>query len=339
MRKLLFALVLLIGLVYLFSRLAEIENVLATLQRGKMRFILLALLAQAAWLVSAAAVLRAVYRNLGIEEHLGDLVMLIAAANFVNIITPSAGVGGVALFIGEARRKDYSAGQATVASALYILFDYLGFLCVLALGIIVLFRRDQLEVSEIIASILMLLLALLLATILYLGTRRGDRLERFLTWGVTRINRLIQTFRGKKRGPWLSHERATNFARDITSGLASFRTRPKDLIWPLLLALSGKTLLLTVMFLVFMAFQVPVSVGTIIAGFSVAFLFTIISPTPSGLGFVEGALTLTLASFFIPLHESTVVAVAYRGITFWAMLLFGLFALRWISKRQTRPTS
>jgi uncharacterized protein (TIRG00374 family) len=339
MRKLLFAVVLLVGLVYLFSRLAEIEKVLATLQRGEMRFILLALLAQTAWLVNAAAMLRAVYRNLGIEERLRDLLMLIAAANFVNIVTPSAGVGGVALFIGEARRKNYSAGQATVASALYILFDYLGFLCVLALGILVLFRRDQLEISEIVASILMLLLALLLGTILYLGTRSGDRLEGFLTWSVKYINRFTQVFRGKKRGPWLSQERARNFAGDITSGLESFRAQPQELIWPLLLALSSKALLLTVMFLVFMAFQVPVSVGTIIAGFSVAFLFTIISPTPSGLGFVEGALTLTLVSFFIPLHESTVVAVAYRGITFWAMLLFGLFALRWISKRQTSPTS
>lgn len=333
MRKLVIALVLLVGLVYLFSRQAEIENVIATLQRGDLRFIVLALLAEAIWLVSAAAMLRAVYRNLGVSERLHDMLMLIAAANFVNIVTPSAGVGGVALFIGEARRKEYSAGQATVASALYVLFDYIGFLFVLALGIFVLIRRDQLEVSEIIASVLMLLLALLLAAILYLGTRSGGHLERFLSWGVRRINYLAQIFRGKKRAALLSQERAALFARDITSGLESFRARPKDLIWPLLLALSGKAMLLTVMFLVFMAFQVPVSVGTIIAGFSVAFLFTIISPTPSGLGFVEGTLTLTLTSFYIPLHDSTVVAVAYRGITFWAMLLFGFFAFRWISRQ------
>ena len=56
----------------------------------------------------------------------------------------------------------------------------------------------------------------------------------------------------------------------------------------------------------------------------------IVSPTPSGVGFVEGALTLTLASFYIPLSDAAVIAIAYRGATFWLPLLFGMLAIRWM---------
>jgi uncharacterized protein (TIRG00374 family) len=98
----------------------------------------------------------------------------------------------------------------------------------------------------------------------------------------------------------------------------------------MLLGLSSKVLLIIVLFLIFMAFDVPVSAGTLIAGFSIAFLFTIVSPTPNGVGFVEGALTLTLASFYIPLSDAAVVAITYRGVTFWLPLVFGMLALRWL---------
>jgi hypothetical protein len=98
----------------------------------------------------------------------------------------------------------------------------------------------------------------------------------------------------------------------------------------MLLALSGKSLLIIILFLVFMAFDVPVSAGTLIAGYSMAFLFTVVSPTPSGVGIVEGALTLTLASFYIPLSDAAVVAITYRGVTFWLPLVFGMLALRWL---------
>jgi len=334
MRKLLMALILLLGLVYLFTRLAEIENILETLRRGTLRFLILALFAQAAWLVNAAASLRIIYRNLGIEERLRDLLLIIAAANFVNIVTPSAGVGGMAIFISEARRKRYTAAQATVASALYVFFDYIGFLCVLAFGILVLFRRDKLTTTDLVASVLMCALALLLGLALYLGMRSEQALCFLLTRAVRFLNRLVRPFRGKRHPIWIPEQRAENFAHDIAAGLKGLKAQPRNLIWPLLLALSSKALLITVLFLVFLAFQVPISAGTLIAGFSIAFLFMIISPTPAGVGVVEGVLTLTLTSFYIPLHDSTVVAVAYRGITFWLPLLFGMLAFRWLNRRR-----
>ena len=57
------------------------------------------------------------------------------------------------------------------------------------------------------------------------------------------------------------------------------------------------------------------------------------------ISFVEGALTLTLASFYIPLSDSAMIAISYRGVTFWLPLLFGMMAIRRLDKleRKTNP--
>ena len=61
-------------------------------------------------------------------------------------------------------------------------------------------------------------------------------------------------------------------------------------------------------------------------------LFYIVSPTPGGLGFVEGALILVLTSLGVPQAGATVVTLAYRGITFWLPFLLGFVALRRVKR-------
>ena len=78
----------------------------------------------------------------------------------------------------------------------------------------------------------------------------------------------------------------------------------------------------------YMSFNVPFTVGKIIAGFSIAYLFLIVSPTPSGIGIVEGAMTLALHSLRISLGNALVITLAYRAVTFWVPLAVGALAFR-----------
>jgi uncharacterized protein (TIRG00374 family) len=157
-----------------------------------------------------------------------------------------------------------------------------------------------------------------------------ENLGRFLAWGGRIVNRLLRPFRRNKTKDYLSIERAYTFAHDIAEGMRELQGKPRELVLPLFLALSSKLLLIIVLFFVFWAFGVPPSLGTLIAGFSIAFLFMIVSPTPNGVGFVESALTLTLASFYIPLSDAAVIAITYRGVTYWLPILFGFIAMRWL---------
>jgi uncharacterized protein (TIRG00374 family) len=339
MRKILITLVMVAGAVFIITQFEELGNIIDTVRRGDVRFLLVAVLAEGLWLVNVAALYRAVYRVLGIEERLPDMILASAAANFINVVTPTVGVGGMAVFISEARRKNYSRARTTVASALYLLFDYAGYLAVLALGLLVLFRRGQLQTTELLATGILVLIAIFIAAVLYLGMVSEQQLGRFLAWAAQLVNKIVRPFRRNKPGDYLSLERGYTFAHDVAEGMNELRGKPENLLWPMLLSLSGKSLLIIVMYSVFLAFDVPASTGTILAAVSIAFLFTVVSPTPNGVGVVEGALTLLLASFFIPLGDAAIVAITYRGVTYWMPLGVGMLAIRWLGgvKRISPP--
>jgi uncharacterized protein (TIRG00374 family) len=328
MRKLVIALVLMVGIMFVLTQLAEIEDIVHTLQQGDWRFLVLAFLVEMVWLVNIGTSFHSIYRILGVDEKLGRLILMASAANFINIVAPSAGIGGIAVFISEARDKEYSAGRVTVASTLFVLFDYIGFLFILVLGFLVLIRRDQLTVSEIVAAIIIVLVAIALATLLYLGVRSEQKLARILSWLAGGINKIVRPFRGHRKSDYLPKERAYTFAHEIAAGLKEIHANTRDLVYPVLLAINSKVLVILVLYCVFLAFNVPASIGTLIAGYCVAYLFTIVSPTPSGIGIVEGVMTLALRSFFIPLGTAAVLTLAYRAFTFWLPLLVGMGAFR-----------
>jgi uncharacterized protein (TIRG00374 family) len=338
MRKLIVAIVLMIGVMFILTRFAQIEDIHNTLSDGDWRFLALAFLVELLWIVNIGASFSAIFRLLGVSEKFPRLILLAMAANFVNIVAPSGGIGGIAIFISDARQRDYSAGRATVASTLFVLFDYLGFLTILTLGFGVLIRRDQVTTAEITASIIIVLIAAALVTLLYLGSHSEVELAAVLTWLAKHINRLARPFRKLNSGDYLSLERSALFAHEIAAGLKELRRSPKDLVYPFLLAINSKVLWIVLLYFVFLAFNVTVTIGTVIAGFCVAFLFMIVSPTPSGVGIVEGLLTLALSSFHIPLGTAAVITLAYRGFTFWIPLFIGLPAFRWASLQKTDTT-
>jgi uncharacterized protein (TIRG00374 family) len=171
----------------------------------------------------------------------------------------------------------------------------------------------------------MLGLAFGLTLILYLGSKSGERLERVLAGLVRFINRLFNPFLHR---PYLSEESARRYAFEISDGLLAIKGKRKELIWPFLFALNNKAILLVILAFSFLAYQVPFTAGTLVAGLSIAYLFTIVSPTPAGLGFVEGALTLALNAMRVPLGSAAVITLTYRAITFWFPLVVGAFALR-----------
>jgi uncharacterized protein (TIRG00374 family) len=234
-------------------------------------------------------------------------------------------MSGMAVFISEARRRGYSTGRATVGGVLFVLFDYAGFLVVLAFGLLVLIRRNNLNLAEIIATIILLATAIIFSFLLYLGTRSGQRLGDFLAKCSRFVNKLFKPFTHRQ---YLSEERAYEFAYEASDALKALEHKRLNLIIPFLLAISSKILLMGILLLCFLAFDVPLAPGTLVAGFSLGYLFLIVSPTPAGIGFVEGGLTLALTSLAVPLGQAAVIALSYRGITFWLPLAFGAYAFR-----------
>ena len=178
MRKFLILIALLFGVGFFISHLADMEQAGATLLRGDWRYIVLGILLQMTWLLNIAASYRAIYRALNVEEDIKYLTLQATAANFVNVVTPTSGVGGLTFFVADGMKRGHSPARATLAGALFVLFEYAGFLCVMAIGIIVLIRRNNLSFPEVGASVFLLTLTLLLGFLLYQGMKSTE------SWGI-----------------------------------------------------------------------------------------------------------------------------------------------------------
>jgi uncharacterized protein (TIRG00374 family) len=333
MRRVVVIIILLLAISLVIFGFSELKNVVDTLQKAHPWFLALAFLVQALWFFVLGWIFQSIYAALGLWESKRRLTLVAAASAFVSIVTPSAGLGGLALFVTDGRARGLPPGKVTLAGALYILLDQAAFLCVLAVAMVVLIRRNNLGAGEITASLILLSIACVLAFLLFLGYRSAEALGNALAWIARLVNHIVRPLIHRE---YLSEARAHSFAHEIAEGLSSLPERPRSLILPFVLSLANKVLLMGVLICSFLSFDVPFSAGTIIGGFAIAYLFLIVSPTPSGIGVVEGIMALALSSLRVEFSRAVIITLAYRGITFWLPLAIGALAFRALHANGTK---
>ncbi|MEJ5240512.1 MAG: lysylphosphatidylglycerol synthase transmembrane domain-containing protein [Anaerolineales bacterium] len=325
MRKLLVILLLFLAAALVILSFSEIRTLLSTLRQGNIWFLLMGILLEGIFLCLEGLVFWSIYHLLGLQDSPWRLILVALAANFVNIVAPSAGIGWVATWIDHGRRNNHPAAKITLAATLFLLFDYTAFLVILALGFVVLIRRQNLQWSEITAALILFGIALGLGMMLYLGYRSSKQMGALLCRLARWINALLRPFIHRD---YLNEERAQAFAEEIGEGLKALPRKVDLLFTPLALALSTKLILIAILMTTFLAFNVPFSAGTLFGGFSIGYLFLIVSPTPSGVGFMEGAMALGLSSLRVDWSQAVLLTLVYRGITFWLPLGFGAWVFR-----------
>jgi uncharacterized protein (TIRG00374 family) len=331
MRKMVVLAVLFLGVIFVIFRFSEVESILGTLRRANSFYLVLALVIQGGWFFALGWTFKSIYVMLGLKESLLRLTLIAAAGSFVNIVTSSAGAGGLAIFISEGRNSKLPPGKVTVASALYLLLDEAAFLCVLALGMIVLVRRNHLGAGDITAAVILLAIASVLASLFYIGYHSTEALGRTLARMARMMNAIVRPFIHRE---YLSEARAHSFAAEIGDGLGALPKKPWSLLQPFLLSLATKVLLMGILVCSFLSFAVPFTAGTIVGGFAIGYLFLIVSPTPSGIGIVEGVMSIALHSLGVNFSQAVVITLAYRGMTFWLPLAIGALAFRFLHNKK-----
>jgi uncharacterized protein (TIRG00374 family) len=159
-------------------------------------------------------------------------------------------------------------------------------------------------------------------------------LGNVLAWLSRLVNRLFRPFIHRD---YLKEENAHLFAREIAEGILLIRGKRKDLIWPFLFSLNNKALLVCVMTFTFLTVGTPFTVGSVVGGVSIASLFMIVSPTPSGVGIVEGILPFALNMLQVPLGAAVLITLIYRAVTFWLPLLVGVVTFRILGNSKKFP--
>jgi len=325
MRKILLILFFFVAAAIAILSLGELERTWRTLRHSNFLFMMLAILAMLGWTLNDASGYRSLYRLMDVREKFWRLVILSSATSFINVVAPSGGFGGVAVFVDDAGKRKLPRGLAAAVGALYLFMDYAAFMVILVLGWAVYIRRNDLKPGEITASFIMLGIVLGLGSLIYIGSQSGEKLGRVLAWLARQINRVLWPLMQRE---YFREIGAQEFGVEVAEGLSILRRKHRGIIIPFLFAMNGKLLQTLILGLTFLAFDVPFSVGTIIAGFASAYLFLIVSPTPYGIGVVETLLPLALTSLGVAWEDAVIITLTYRGITFWIPLTLGGFSFR-----------
>lgn len=334
--KRLFRHILYIILAILFVRFVALNrgqliDIVAVLRSGIWYLLLVVALLFALAVQNQGRFYGSIYAILHLPPERKKLSSIFLVSRFVSVAAPSGGLSGAVPFIQDARRRKMAVGTVMIANVIYLIVWYSTFTVVLLIGLLHLFLVQDLQWFEVAEAIILLGFTALLITTLGVAWLAPNWLNALLH----RLTRFIA-----RLATWLKRPVPITVAQ--TNLLADELSRTVRLIrhagWgpalrPFRFALINEVLNLLMLFFVALAFGVQMNLGALVATYSIGILFFLISPTPGGLGFVEGILILVMSSLGIPQESAATITLAYRGFTFWLPFILGFFALRLLERQ------
>jgi uncharacterized protein (TIRG00374 family) len=317
---------LVVGFVWaVFSRLPELERLGEILAGGRWPWILAGGALQALYYTFVGLLYQAAFLTVGIHTRAGGLLVVLLASLFVNTMAPSGGMAGAALFVDEASRRGLPGARAAAAVLLSRIADSLGFTVWMLAGLSYLFLARDLRPYEIAAASALLVLTAATAGLLVLGLARPRYLRQMLGWFARVVNRVLTW---SARPAPLDDDWADRHADEFAQAGVALGDHPQHLIRTIAIALMGHLFNVSSLAALFAAFRQPVEPGLVIAVYTVGILFWKMSPVPEGVGVVEGVMVLAMTSVGVPAPNATVIALSFRGLSYWLPMVTGFLLLR-----------
>ncbi|HEX2952731.1 MAG TPA: flippase-like domain-containing protein [Bacillota bacterium] len=304
--------------------LGDILKLVPTLIHGEWEWLILAALLQLIYYLFYSVLYQISFYIVEVKSNVIELLPVIFGSLFVNTIAPLGGVGGAALFVDDAAQRGQSPVRAAAGTLLVFIAYYTAFTIILLLGLIFLFWRHALNITEIIGMVFILTTVCGLTVFLYLGLWKADHILKVFTWFqhiLEHLGRWLPFF--KVQQDW-----AETVSEEFVEASLAIVMYPERCLAAFLIAVIVHLVNLASLSALFLAFHQPVALPTIIAGYAVGSLFWIISIPPQGIGLVESSMVLAFSSMGINLSTSTLIAVTFRSLTFWLPMFLGLGLLR-----------
>ena len=230
---------------------------------------------------------------------------------FVNLTAPTAGLGGAGVFIKHARVKNERALAAMGAYYLGILVEFLGIGVFLAGALLILWSKHRLQWYELLCSgIFYVIIGALFLLVSSSGKWRKTLVKVMAWWQKIRKkpakNQLMET--------------------EIV-----FKKDPRKL-WQLLgVGMLMQISSLSALFFVFLGLGQILALETVFVGYSLIVLFLIVSPTPQGIGVIEGLIPVILNSFGVGIETGLLAILVFRSINLWLPIIIGFFSLNYMA--------
>lgn len=299
------ALLALIGW-YVVDNRGELSQVLVEVWHGIWYWLLLALMLQVIHFACHALATKAAFQSLAMNRRGRELLPVTLAMMTVNVVAHAMNLSGLLYLVDEAKRRGYNAAGSFLAALVVVYIDGLAIVtfALATVGTYLILGKANLGIA-IGAGVITIIVAFFVILTLYFW-RYPERLSKWL--------RIF----GKRRAEvWMKEW------YEVVKLRPGYRKMWKVYFWTVL---SHATSWLSLV-AVFLALGIGTNFLDSAVAYIVSVISLILSPTPMGIGFVEGAMTGALLGQGLGLAAATAVMLVFRGISFWLPFLIGALLL------------
>ncbi|WBL36787.1 lysylphosphatidylglycerol synthase transmembrane domain-containing protein [Tepidiforma flava] len=278
----------------------------------------------ALYLVGQAGMYAGAWRAVGLQGSMRELLQPSLAGGALNIVSKSAGMGGLAVFLARAKRAGEPAGLVTTAYTGVVVIAHATFTLTLAAVFVVMWLDGHVTRLELLAGAIFGVYVIAQAAVLAgaLWSRSAvRRVYRAAGMAAHAGRRLL----GREHGVYVPNDEA---ADELFEAVSALRRAPGRLAgafaWGMAVELAGAGLLWSVL----NALGEPASPVVALSGYAMTVLFSTVGVLPGGLGFAEASLGAMLRSYGVSLPGTAAAVVLFRIGEAWIPLAAGLAALR-----------
>ena len=261
-------------------------------------------------------------------------VFITQASYFVNLVSKTAGIGGIAFYLQEARRTGQPVARVSAAYMAAYVLGYAAFLVVLVAALVLLYVQGSLTRAELVASGVIAAIIIVAGAVPVAAISSRRALERVYLLALRPLNAVARFLR---RPPLVDVESARASAGELYDAFTFVRRRPARYVIPFLHALGIEVLAAALLYLMAHAVHANISVQQALSAYAISLLFSLVAITPSGIGFVEVSLSVLLVSFGVDRNAAIAAAIGYRAFEFWLPVALGAASLPVLHRIQRVP--
>jgi len=315
---------LMIAFGYFVSKyLTEIEDVLNALTQGNLLFIALAFLFQGLYYIFTTQFSIQLLSLVSIKMNFRRMLSLFTSSVFLNVTAPGGSLGGMLYQVQKVVKETESdTGKVFVALSMVILNMYWAFLVLALISLWFVISHGMEFIAMFTAVVLFALLSAFALGFYTLILNNPSKLLDFVLKAKW-INKFIKRFGGKGGAAWIEKNIAQ--MHEATRILSE---TPHLFVSLVSSGLMLHIIQITILLYVMSAFNIVFYPPLLIVGYTTMYLFTVVSPTPQGLGVAEGIAQLVFVAFGVEAEKALLAVLSYRAITVWIPVLVGFITFK-----------
>lgn len=264
------------------------------------------------------------------EVAIGTLLPEMISFSFFSISNPLGFNGALAVLIKRLAAKGHPYLKTIFAFFATQLSVNIAFAPILGLTLWYLNAQHQLSNYELFASQLILFLNLaiiILVIVLLVLPNFSITVTKFLAGIANRVFKLIF------KRTVVNTNRLSKSIIEIQKASGRFDHSVIKFVKTLFFSTVYHVINISILYLAFQAYGTPPRPEILVSIYGVIVLFTIVSPTPQGIGIVEGLAQLAAVSIGVESEKAVVAILTYRLMTIWIPALIGFLVYRSFKKQ------